>query len=71
MKLKRRNRAPQSVASQCTRVRTPHGRTAHLKHSARGVLCGWRAEWADAGEALPTCLLCSDELQRLSGEGAP
>jgi hypothetical protein len=66
--LKRRQTAPQppSFLDQCERVRTPQGRTAHLRHPVAGVLCGWPAEWHLADESLPTCLLCSDEAERLS-----
>lgn len=59
-------------AGQCERVRSPQGRKAHYRHPRHPerVLCGWPGEWVDAGDSLPTCLMCADELERLSGEGA-
>ena len=62
---------PQPFADQCERVTTPAGRKAHLRHPELGILCGWPVpSWTDAGDSLPTCLMCADELERLSGEMA-
>ena len=62
-------RVETSFADECERVRTPQGRIAHLKHPRRGVLCGWTAEWVDAGQSFPTCLLCDAELRTEDGIG--
>ena len=62
---------PQPFADQCERVTTPAGRKAHLRHPELGILCGWPVpSWTDAGDSLPTCLMCAGELERLSGHEA-
>lgn len=58
MRLLKRNRAPQSFASQCTRVRTPQGRKAHYRHPEHGVLCGWPGAEVEAERSLELCKLC-------------
>ena len=52
--------------AQCEHVTTPQGRTAHLRHPDRGVLCGWAAS-KSARDGLQECRLCLDEARKLSG----
>ena len=54
--------ARESFTARCTRVRTPQGRIAHLKHPDLGVLCGWRGAETEADPSLPVCRLCTDAL---------
>ena len=66
--------AARPFADQCERVCTSAGKTAHLRHPVRGVLCSdmhdWPASvWLPAPESLPLHHRCELAARAADGEG--